>query len=107
MAYYYSRTPAIFGRVVLAYRRPTGWGGLALELSEGAHVVQQYIALANCIIGEELLIFLMPQTSIRHVSFHGFDYSKQLYVYRIHLLYLNNSNDSNISINCIHITFAK
>ena len=43
-------------------------------------------SLATCIIGGELLIFLMPQTSIRHVSFHGFDYSKALYVSRRHLL---------------------
>ena len=56
MAYYYPRTPATLGRVVLAYKRLTGRGGLAFELSEGAHVVQQYIALANCTV-KELLIF--------------------------------------------------
>ena len=44
------------------------------------------VSQADCIIGEELLIFLMPQTSIRHVSFHGFDYSKALYVSHRHLV---------------------
>ena len=43
-------------------------------------------ALAACNIGEELLIFLMPQTSICHVYFHGFDYSKALYVFHRHLM---------------------
>ncbi|WP_294316950.1 hypothetical protein, partial [Pseudobutyrivibrio sp.] len=44
------------------------------------------VCLANGIIEEELLIFLMPQASIHHVSFHGFDYSKALYVSSRHLL---------------------
>ena len=33
-----------------------------------------------------MLIFLMPQMSILHVSFHGFDYSKALYVSHRHLV---------------------
>ena len=82
------------------------WGGLA-ALSYDAPLMASVFGPRHPNIGEELLIFLMPQTSIHHVSFHGFDYSKALYVYRIHLLCLNNSSGSNISINCIHITFAK
>ena len=60
-------------------------GGLA-ALSYDAPFLASVFSPRHPNIGEELLIFLMPQTSIRHVSFHGFDYSKALYVSRRHLL---------------------
>ena len=71
------------GFSIQAADRPgrTSFGIIRMCLSR-----HQYLALANYIIGEELLIFLMPQTSILHVSFHGFDYSKELYVSQRHLM---------------------
>ena len=86
MTGYYSRICINSVSVVLACRWLPDLGGLAILFNRRLPKASVF-ASRHPIIGEELLIFLMPQTSICHVYFQGFDYSKALYVSRRHLLY--------------------